>query len=219
MQKSKNVLIVSVHPDDETLGCGGTILKHKSEGDAVYCVFITNGNEFQKTTIPLLKDCYGFNGIFSLELPEIILDTLPLKDIITPLSKVINEVKPEIIYLPNRSDTHSDHRKVFEAAQACTKSFRYPFIRKVLMCEIMSETDFMPALPELMFIPNVFVDISEFFERQMEIMKIFKSELFEPPFTRSLEAIKAHKTYRGSQINSYYAECFMLIKEIWKDEN
>jgi N-acetylglucosamine malate deacetylase 1 len=218
MPKNK-ILIISVHPDDETLGCGGTILKHKNAGDDVYCVFITNGNKFQKTTIPLLKDAYDFNKIFSLELPEIILDSLPLKDIIAPLSKVINEVRPEIIYLPNRSDVHSDHRRVFEAAQACTKSFRYPFIRKVLMCEIMSETDFMPALPELMFIPNVFVDITEFFDKQMEIMKIFESELFEPPFTRSLEAIKAHKTYRGSQINAYYAECFMLVKEIWKDGN
>jgi len=82
------------------------------------------------------------------------------------------------------------------------------------MMEVISETDFAPALPENAFIPNVFVDISQFFLKKLEIMNIFESELLDAPFTRSLSTLKAYNRYRGSQINVEYAEVFMLIKEI-----
>lgn len=208
------VLIISVHPDDETIGCGGTILKHKKDGDEVYCMHITEGNNHQKETILELKTRFNFNESFSLKFPEVILDDISLSKIIPPISNILQEVKPNIIYLPNRSDPHSDHRRVFDACQACIKSFRYPFLRKVMMMEVISETDFAPALPENQFIPNVFVDISEFFSTKLSILMLFESELLSPPFTRSLETMEAYNRYRGSQINAKYAECFMLIKEI-----
>ncbi len=211
---TKKVLVVSVHPDDETLGCGGTLLKHKHDGDSIYCMFVTNGNSFQNNAIKKLNKMFGFDRIFQLDLPEIILDDISLSEIIPKMSKVINNVKPDIIFLPNRSDPHSDHRRVFEASIAATKIFRYPFLKKVLMMEVISETDFAPALPENAFIPNVFVDISQFFLKKLEIMNIFESELLDAPFTRSLSTLKAYNRYRGSQINVEYAEVFMLIKEI-----
>lgn len=210
----KKILCVSVHPDDETLGCGGTLLKHKANGDAIYCVHITDGNEKQGGVIPLLTVFYGFYETYRLGLPEIKLTDISLSEIIGKLSAVIQQVKPDYLYIPNRSDAHSDHRIVFEALTACTKSFRYPFIKKVMMCEVISETDFSPALPENIFIPNVFVDISDFIERKHEILNIFESELLSSPYTRSIEAILALSKYRGSQINVNYAEAFMLLKEI-----
>lgn len=82
------------------------------------------------------------------------------------------------------------------------------------MIEVISETDFAPALPENIFIPNVFVDVSHFMDRKLEILGIFSSELLEEPFTRSIGTMKAYNRYRGSQINCQYAECFMLIKEV-----
>ena len=207
-------MVISVHPDDETLGCGGTLLKHKQDGDSINCMYVTNGNNFQKKAIAKLDKMYGFEHSFQLGLPEIVLDDISLAEIIPKMSKVINEIKPDIIYLPNRSDPHSDHRRTFEASVATTKSFRYPFVKKIMMCEVISETDFAPALPENTFIPNVFVDVSEFFEEKMKIMEIFESELLDAPFTRSMDSIRAYNRYRGSQINVEYAEVFMLIKEI-----
>ncbi|MCF8337109.1 MAG: PIG-L family deacetylase [Bacteroidales bacterium] len=211
---SKKVLAVSVHPDDETLGCGGTLLKHKANGDKIFCVYITNGNAFQAKTINELNKLYEFENTFQLGLPELELDDISLNHIIPKISEVIKEVEPEVLYIPNRSDVHSDHRRVFEALVAVTKSFRYDSIKKILMCEVMSETDFSPALIENVFQPNVFNDISEYFDKKIEILKIFKSELFEAPYTRSIDSVTAHNRYRGSQINTYYAESFMLIKEI-----
>lgn len=175
---------------------------------------VTDGNSNQQKTIAKLNSMYGFEHSFQLGLPEIILDDISLSKIIPKMSKVINEVRPNIIYLPNRSDPHSDHRRTFEASAAIMKSFRYPFIKKILMCEVISETDFAPTLPENAFNPNVFVDVSAFFEEKMKIMEIFESELLDAPFTRSINTIRAYNRYRGSQINVEYAEVFMLIKEI-----
>lgn len=210
----KKILCVSVHPDDETLGCGGTLLKHKANGDEIYCVHVTNGNEKQKGVICLLRELYEFKETYQLGLPEIKLTDIPLSEIISKLSAVIQQVKPDYLYIPNRSDAHSDHRIVFEALTACTKSFRYPFIKKIMMCEVISETDFSPALPENIFIPNVFMDISDFIERKHEILNVFESELLTSPYTRSIDAILALSKYRGSQINVNYAEAFMLLKEV-----
>jgi len=210
----KNILIVAVHPDDETIGCGGTIFHHKENGDNVSCLFITEGNKFQKNTIPFLAEFYGFDKVYSLNLPEIILDDMSLSTIIPLISNVFRESDANIIYLPNRSDPHSDHRKTFDACQACIKSFRYPSIKKVMMLDVISETDFAPALPENIFIPHVFVDITDHMDKKIEALKIFESELFDAPFTRSIDTMRAYNRYRGSQINAMYAECFMLLKEI-----
>jgi N-acetylglucosaminylphosphatidylinositol deacetylase superfamily len=210
----RRILCVSVHPDDETLGCGGTLLKHKANGDVIYCVHVTNGNEKQESVICSLKELYGFKDTYQLGLPEIELTDISLSEIIAKLSVVIRQVKPDYLYIPNRSDAHSDHRIVFEALTACTKSFRYPFVKKIMMCEVISETDFSPALPENIFIPNVFVDVSDFIERKCEILSAFRSELLASPYTRSIDAIWALSKYRGSQINVNHAEAFMLLKEI-----
>lgn len=211
---NEKILVVSVHPDDETLGCGGTILKYKAEGKKVDCLFVTDGNDHQKLTIPLLYEAYGFDKIFTPSLPEIILDDISLSEIIGKFIPIMKESNPDTIILPNRSDPHSDHRRVFDAFQACIKSFRFPHLKKVLMCEIQSETDFAPILPENIFLPNYFVDISEFMEEKMKVMEIFGSELLDFPLTRSMDSIRAQHRYRGSLINAAYAEAFMLLKLI-----
>jgi LmbE family N-acetylglucosaminyl deacetylase len=210
----KKILVVSVHPDDETLGCGGTLFKHKSIGDEIYCIHVTNGNKKQEKVIQKIDAMYEFKESICLGFEEISLESISLSDIIEKLSSAIANIKPNYLYIPNRSDAHSDHRRVFEALTACTKSFRYPFIEKILMCEVISETDFSPALNENAFVPNVFVDITKHFDEKTAVIKLFDSELLPAPFTRSLSAIEALSRYRGSQINVGYAEAFMLIKEI-----
>lgn len=210
----RTVLVIAVHPDDETLGCGGTILKHKSEGDMVGCMFVTSGNDQQKTLLNEVVDKYSFDFTEFLNKEEIKLDDLSLTELIPAFTDTINKFKPSILYVPNRSDSHSDHRKVWAAVTACIKSFRYPFIKRVLMCEVISETDVAPAVFENSFIPNVFVDITVFHDEKMNILNLYKNELLEDPHTRSLSAVEALQRYRGSQVSVQYAEAFMLIKEI-----
>ncbi len=217
------VLVVAPHPDDETLGCGGTLLKHKNCGDKIYWMIITNiqsengwpEEEVQKrqNEIQNVSEMYGFNKIFKLDFPTTMLDTIPYNELIIKISAVIQKVNPSIVYLPNCSDVHTDHQITFRAASSCCKNFRAPFIRKILMYECLSETEFAPALRDYVFAPNVFVDISEYFHQKLEIFKVNASEVMEPPFPRSIETIISLAKYRGSRIGVESAEAFMLLEE------
>ena len=144
------------------------------------------------------------------------LDDTILFELVNKISLIFQELQPETIYVMNRSDAHSDHRIVFDAVMSCTKSFRYPYVKKVFMYECLSETEFAPILPERVFQPNYFVDISDFLNKKIEIMKIFDSELGEHPFPRSIKNIEALATVRGATIGVNYAEAFQMIKFIDK---
>jgi LmbE family N-acetylglucosaminyl deacetylase len=126
---------------------------------------------------------------------------------------VLLALQPQIIYVVNRSDVHSDHRVTFDAVSSCTKSFRKPFIEKILMYETLSETEFAPALNENVFIPNVFMDISENMDQKLAVMSTYSSELMPDTMPRSYSAIKALAAYRGSRIGVAYAEAFVLLFE------
>ncbi|MEA3512516.1 MAG: PIG-L deacetylase family protein [Campylobacterota bacterium] len=214
------VLIIAVHPDDETLGCGGTLLKHKENGDEINWLICTETNpddDYYKTREDEIKEVtelYSFDSIHNLQLKTMQVDEYSMSELIGKISHVINEIKPNIIYLPFKGDVHSDHRKIFEASYSCTKSFRYPFIKKIYMIETLSETEFAPSTKEDSFIPNVFVDISEYLEKKIEIMKIFESEIAEHPFPRSERNLRALATFRGAICGVEYAESFVLLKEI-----
>ena len=107
-----------------------------------------------------------------------------MSELITKISSVINKVKPDTIYLPFKGDVHSDHKYIFDAAYSCTKTFRYPFIKKIYMMETLSETEFSLSTKEDSFVPNVFVDISEFMDKKIELMNIYESEIGKHPFPR-----------------------------------
>ena len=210
----EKVVVVAVHPDDETIGCGGTIIKHLNKGDEVHCILVTKGNADQKVIWNKVKDTYRFTSVTELDFPELDLMDKSLNELIPPLSKAISAIQPQTIIIPNRSDAHSDHKAIFNAVASCTKAFRYPFIEKVLMMEVISETDFALPLPEGQFIANYYVDITKEFEKKQEILKIYESELLPYPQTRNLNTMQALNRYRGSQINAEYAEAFMNLKTI-----
>lgn len=220
-----SVLVISVHPDDETLGCGGTILKHTKTGDEVYWMILTKAHESlgfsgdflkkREKEMETISKKYGFKEVIQLKLLTTKLHVIDFSVLIEKISRVINRIKPEIIYMNNRSDVHSDHQVAARAIMSCTKSFRYPFIKKVLMYECISETEIAPALPENIFIPNVYSDITDYLDKKLEIMKIYESEVQEPPLPRSLDNIKSLARYRGASSGCNYAEAFMLVREVF----
>jgi len=216
------VLVFAVHPDDETLGCGGSLLKHKADGDEIHWLICTKADSdsafYQKREeeITLVADEYGFSTIQRLDFKAMCVDQYSVSALIEQISKVMNTVKPNVVYLPFHNDVHSDHRRIFEAAYSCTKNFRYPFIDKIYMMEVLSETEFGLSIPGMAFSPNSFVDISEYLEKKIEIMKRYESEIALHPFPRSPDSIRALAKLRGSTIGCNYAEAFMLLKEIVK---
>lgn len=221
------VLFIAVHPDDETLGCGGTILKHKEQGDHIFWLVLTGPqkglmphftDEFLAKRDAMLKgvaDAYGFDETIKLNLPTQMLHTLDLREIIQKISEVFKRIQPDTIYMMFCHDVHSDHRVAFDAVYSCTKSFRFPFIKRIYMIEAQSETDFAVAVTNNTFTPNVFVDISDFIDKKMDILAMFKGEILSDPYPRSLSAVKALARVRGSRAGVMYAEAFMLLYEKW----
>jgi len=217
------VLVISVHPDDETLGCGGTILKHKDNGDEIFWLILTKVDKSvgftddfimkRKKEIKTVSQLYGFKKTFELDFITTKLHLADFNNIIDNISQVINYIKPQVVYMNNRSDIHTDHQIAAKAILSCTKSFRYPFIEKILMYECISETEMAPPFPENMFIPNVYSDISSYIDKKIEIMKLYESEIHQPPLPRSGENIKALARFRGASCGVEYAEAFMLVRE------
>ena len=216
---NNKIIVVAPHPDDETLGCGGALLRHKAEGDEIHWLIATEMEESQSikqrnTEINKIKNLYDFDSINRLGLSTTKVDKYNVSELVLKISYIFNKVKPNIVYLPFKGDVHSDHKYIFDAAYSCTKSFRYPFIKKIYMMEILSETEFSANVNEGCFTPNVFVDISKYMDKKIEIMSVYKSEIGEHPFPRSERGIKALATYRGMVAGCEYAESFMLLKEI-----
>lgn len=222
--KKRKVLVVAVHPDDETLGCGGTLIKHQHNGDSINWLIITgitteNGYDAKwvqsrAEEIDQVARKYNFDKVIQLNLPPMQLDTIPKSDFISKISAVFKEMEPEVIYLQHYGDAHSDHKFAFDAIYSCTKSFRFPFVKEVYTMETLSETEFSAPSIANAFIPNTYVDISSFIDQKIEIMQVFSFELGEHPFPRSRQNIKALATYRGSQCNAKYAEAFCCLKRI-----
>lgn len=220
-----NVLCIAVHADDETLGCGGTLLKHKANGDEIYWLLVTHPSQDPKVpfspeaierrtqTIARVAERYGFTKTFNLHHPAALLHDVDMVDLVKSIDAVFDEVKPNIVYMMFNNDVHSDHRIAFEAAYGCTKSFRKPYIEQVSMFEAMSETEFAPAIPSASFVPNMFVDITDYIDEKLEIMSMFSKQTMPEPYPRSLGSIKATARMRGSRAGVMYAEAFMVLFE------
>lgn len=217
------VLAVAPHPDDETLGCGGTLLRHRADGDAVHWLIVTEMTEAagfapaaieaREKEIAAAAKAYGFASVTRVGLPATRLDTEPMGDVVAAIGDAFSKIQPETVYLPSPGDVHSDHRVTFDAVAACGKWFRHPSVRRMIACEIPSETDFGLAPSRRPFRPNLFVDVAKWLDEKIRIMESYKGETGDFPFPRSAEAIRALARHRGSQCGAVAAEAFMVLKE------
>ncbi len=210
------ILILSPHPDDETLGCGGTILKYKKKGWKIDIIFFTkmtndlfSGKEIKKRSneISKISKLYKFNKIYNFDYPTTSLDQVSDYELISKIKNVLNKSKPNTIFYPSEYDIHSDHNKVSRCFLSNIKSFRFNFIEKVYSYEILSETNFNFKNS---FKPNHFENISNQMNMKIKILKIFKSEIKKHPFPRSLDSVISLAKLRGSQSNYKFAESFEL---------
>lgn len=217
-----NILVLAPHPDDEVLGCGGTIAKHTSDGDEVNLCIVTKAYppEWPKEEVKQRKEealranrILGTKKTYFLDLPTVKLDTIPQKELNEAITQVVNKLQPEIVYIPHGGDLNNDHRLVFSAAMVATRPKPPLTIRRVLCYEVLSETEWAAPFVENAFMPNVYVDISKTLATKLKAMSEYKSELKEFPHPRSLEAISALTKMRGATIGVEAAEAFMLIRE------
>lgn len=213
-------VVVSPHPDDETLGACGTVLRLISQGAEVAWLNITNMKQeygyslsavqTREQEIQQVAEATGYSEFYDLGLRPAGLEQYCKSEIITPIKEIFAAVQPELVFLPFSQDAHSDHRIVYECALACTKAFRAPYIKKILCMDILSETNYAAAP----FAINCYVDISPFIEQKLKISSYYQSEFQPSPFPRSSDGILAQARFRGSACYCEYAEAFQIVKEI-----
>lgn len=216
------ILIVSPHPDDETLGAGGTLIKMKKLGHEIYWLNVTDISRTdgweEKLVLHRLKqirtinEFYKFDGFYNLAFPATKLSDVDGGEIIHAIKKIFEKVESNWIILPGKYDAHSDHRVVYDCCMAGAKTFRAPYIRRIMTMEIVSETDY--GYQTEIFKPNLFIDITNELEGKLQAMKIYDTEIEAAPFPRSIENIKALAVTRGGTALCKYAEAFCIVKQI-----
>jgi LmbE family N-acetylglucosaminyl deacetylase len=218
-------LIVAPHPDDELLGCGGTLLRRVSEGGMVGWLLMTaitkergwSTEQIDQRALEIDQVRQGLHiaphHFYPLCFPTAELDRFPKSSLVERISSVFRNFEPDEVLLPHPGDVHSDHRVAFEAASACTKWFRYPSVKRVITYETPSETEFGLNPVERPFQPNLFINISEHLDLKLTLLKTYQSEIREHPFPRSLDTVRAMALLRGSQMGVKAAEAFQILRD------
>ena len=217
------VLVVAAHPDDEVLGVGGTVSKHVKQGDNVYICIVAEGGtiSYEKNLCEVLKESalnsakiLGVREVVFLGFPEQKLDRVSVTDINQSIEKTIVRISPRVLYTHHYGDLNKDHQIVFEATMVAARPFSRSPIKRILSYEVPSSTGWRGPSKEEAFIPNIYVDIKETFDKKLEAMKQYKTEIREYPHPRSIKALEAIAQNRGTEAGLELAEAFVLIREI-----
>lgn len=229
-KKMSKVLIVAAHPDDEILGCGGTILKRIIEGDDIYCLVLGEGISaryekrglIKKEKIGELRRLHlkvskfmGFKKNWLYNFPDNRFDAVDLLDVIKVIEKIKKMVQPKAVYTHFENDLNIDHKITFQAVLTACRPVAGETVREIFSFEIPSSTEWVsPFSNSNYFRPNVFVNIENTIDKKIETMKLYKNELKRFPHPRALKSVRIIAQRWGMFCGLNYAEPFMLIRKI-----
>lgn len=212
----KRVLVIAAHPDDELLGCGGTVALHAENGDEVTSVIVCEGESLrygedgvgQKDHIQAAGQVLGVKEVRTLKFPDQKLDTFTLTDIITPLEQVVEDVRPDVVYTQYGGDINRDHELLFKAMLVATRPME-EYIEAIFAFDTASSTEW--AYPRT-FVPDTWVDISTTVQKKLDAMACYESEVRDYPHPRSLQALSNRSAAWGNQCCLEHAEVYMTIR-------
>ena len=218
---SDRILVVAAHPDDELLGCGGTIALHTRAGDNVVAVILSEGESLrygkegvgQNLHIKAAAQKLGVEDTRLFGFSDQKLDTVGLVEIITPLEEVVREVRPKIVYCQHGGDINRDHQLLFKALLVATRPTE-SYIQSIYAFDTASSTEW--AYPRT-FIPDTWVDISATVQVKLDAMACYKSEIRDYPHPRSLRALEYKAKAWGNQSCLDTAEVFMTVRRIMRN--
>lgn len=225
---SNSILVVAAHPDDEVLGCGGTIALHADAGDQVQLLIVAEGATSRQpqrnrseanNTLSLLAQSaksaaqiLGATGVELLDLPDNRLDSLDRLDLIKLVEERIDRYQPNVVYVHHCGDVNVDHRRLHEAViTACRPTPGHP-VRRLFSYEVASSTEWQPPGSSCVFQPNWFVDISVAWARKRQALEAYSSEMRPWPHARSIDALEHLARLRGAQVGVNAAEAFCLLR-------
>jgi LmbE family N-acetylglucosaminyl deacetylase len=222
---SQKILIIAAHPDDEVLGCGGTIAAQTSQGNSVQVMFLADGvssrggkasTELQRRhhAAHTAAELLGIESVSFADFPDNQLDTVPLLRVVQRIEERITQYQPDTILTHHAGDVNIDHQRVHQAViTACRPQPGYP-VKTLLFFEVPSSTEWQPPGSAAAFLPNWFIDISDTLERKLEALAAYSEELRDFPHPRSVEAVEALARWRGATVGVRAAEAFVLGRRI-----
>jgi len=225
------ILVVAAHPDDEVLGCGGTIAKLRAAGREVRVIFLAEGitarympDQFQREDVKAKiarRNANAFRALTLLGVPHeqvfvsdrycCRLDQAPLIDLTKEIEAHIRDFRPERIFIHAADDTNVDHGIVHRAALVAARPIGPTAPRALYAFEVLSSTEWNPLRP---FAPTVFYDIGNFIDAKVAALAAYEDEMLAAPHPRSEHKLRALAQYRGAQAGMHYAEGFALIRGI-----
>lgn len=217
------VLVVAPHPDDEILGCGGTIARLAAAGHAVHVAIATRGTapRYREEDVERVRQeaatahaLLGVAQTHHLDHPAAELDRVPHAELNAAMSALFAAVEPDTLFLPFVGDIHLDHQLIFRSALVAARPHSWNYPARIYAYETLSETNWSAPHVEPSFVPNVFVDIHETLERKLDAFACYQSQCRSFPNERSPEALRALATLRGATVHRRAAEAFLLIREI-----
>jgi LmbE family N-acetylglucosaminyl deacetylase len=220
----KKVLVVAGHPDDEILGCGGTMAAHVKQGDTVHVAILAQGLASRGTTSQMQIDnlrraackanaCLGVVHVSFGDYPDNEMDTIPRLEVIKYVERLIEQFEPDIVYTHHAGDVNVDHRRVSEAVVTACRP-RPDRVRTLLFFEVPSSTEWQTGGQNRVFDPNLFCDITEFLEVKLLALHAYSGEMREWPHPRSIEAVEHLARWRGATVCVPAAEAFMLGRQL-----
>ncbi len=225
---TKSILIFAAHPDDEVLGCGGTIAKLADKGATIHVAFLADGvysrsgeqtiqqEELQIRRAAAQKAC-NILGVKSLsfgDFPDNRMDTIALLDITKAVESLIAEHQPDTVLTHHSGDLNIDHRRMHNAvATACRPQQGHP-VKTLLSFEVSSSTEWQLTGSAPPFTPNWFVDISTTLNRKMAALEAYAAELRDWPHPRSRQGVEHLAHWRGATVGVDAAEAFILGRQL-----
>lgn len=225
--ENKKYLVIAAHPDDEVLGCGGTIARLTGEGHDVYVAILGEGitsryDKREQTDQGIIKELQdrsrqvskllGVKELCLHDLPDNRFDTIPLLDIIKTVEELINRFQPQVVYTHHGGDLNIDHVITHRAVMTATRPVENCPVKEIYSFEVPSSTEWAFGQFQPSFQPNVFVDISAMLETKIQAMQIYESEARPFPHPRSTEALQALAKRWGSAVSVDAAEAFELVR-------
>ena len=222
MKLKNKILVIAAHPDDEAIGCGGTLAIHQKKGDEIYLLFMTNGvsarNNYSNNEIlkrrkmaDTVSTQLNVKKTFYLDFQDNQLDKVPLLMITKEIEKIVKKIKPKLIYTHSFADLNIDHQKTFEATiTACRPQPNFS-VKEIYSFEVPSSTGWHHYKLKN-FNPNLYIDITKVCLKKKKLLNIYSKEMRKSPHARSVEGIINLSKYRGNEVGVVNAEAFEIIR-------
>lgn len=216
------VLVVAAHPDDEVLGCGGTIARHVAKGDEVHVLFMADGVSSRENSDVAAIDrrrkakCVALNilGVASeesLSFQDNRMDGMPLLDVVQSLEPIITKLNPSVIYTHSHSDLNIDHQITFTAVMTACRPLPGRSVNEIYGFEVISSTEWGTQRMKT-FDPNLFVDITKTLKTKLEALEAYSEEMRTAPHSRSVKHVEALAMHRGYSAGIDAAEAFEIYR-------